>query len=761
MKKNLLTIAMVAAMLPSVASAQFKEKKDTTDNASTKEVKNRNVMLNASSADQPRQISVGLPSSLSASIFTDGLPESYNVWPDMPYFSWFGGTSMARVGVTSLSETALQFGAVNYMVNSFNKTSTPTFAGTVNYGLNNYGRQTLGATIGGPIAKGWGYTASTYQVWDPGTYHLRAANLQNRTQQYKLGIDKTFAQGKGHASLLYNYTRYTSTGSSYAPFIFVGDGSVKEYNGFKMGNDGYFPTQGNVFTYLDLEDGKVKTTSWKDAGTTTNHQLTFHLDYTFRNGMKLDVASKAKIGDVSMAMFAVSGIVKNSGGYFYQNGTPFTGDYLQNRWGMYVPGFERDWLTTAVLTGKSADKRHDWRIGLNAWYNRAGITQMNTVFAHEVKADPEMLYKRTADGTLTEAAAYNPGSGEWYNGHENKYALFLSDDWTLSSKLWMSAGARLEYLGYSGRAYLNPTAQDTYNNRTFNWSMVSPGVKRTRFTGDWLNPAFTYNVRYSVMKGAGLMGEYVYVRQRPNLQDYAGATMPTTAPVNINMARGGIYWNTPWMQLVSQVSFISQTNYKARSTFYHVMTKDAGGMKAGEEASVTQPITYNIQTLGWTTDVVLTPFKGFTFHGLLTLQNPVYKKFSVFATFPDGMKDGADVSNNTVTAMSKCQIELDPSYAWDKWRVFLSFRYFSKQYINKTNTLYFNGWWESFGGVNYNLNKHVNLGLNVVNIFNQRGATGSIGAADLVTDVSQYKNFLMSGSYIRPFEVSLSTTINF
>lgn len=43
----------------------------------TKEVKNRNVMLNASDDNQPRQISIGLPETLSATIYEDGLPVSY------------------------------------------------------------------------------------------------------------------------------------------------------------------------------------------------------------------------------------------------------------------------------------------------------------------------------------------------------------------------------------------------------------------------------------------------------------------------------------------------------------------------------------------------------------------------------------------------------------------------------------------------------------------------------------------------------------
>ena len=89
----------------------------------------------------------------------------------------------------------------------------------------------------------------------------------------------------------------------------------------------------------------------------------------------------------------------------------------------------------------------------------------------------------------------------------------------------------------------------------------------------------------------------------------------------------------------------------------------------------------------------------------------------------------------------------------------MNFRYFGKQYINKTNTLHFNGWWESFANVNYTLNKNVSFGLHITNLFNQRGAKGDIGAADLITDTSKYHNYIMSGSYIRPFEVSFSMSI--
>ena len=95
MKTNQLFL-LASSIMPTSALAQNVTKKDSVQN--TKEVKDRNVLLNASSADQARQINIGLPPSLSAPILEDGLPVSYNTWPDMPYFYWLPGNSYGRMG---------------------------------------------------------------------------------------------------------------------------------------------------------------------------------------------------------------------------------------------------------------------------------------------------------------------------------------------------------------------------------------------------------------------------------------------------------------------------------------------------------------------------------------------------------------------------------------------------------------------------------------------------------------------------------------
>ena len=80
-------------------------------------------------------------------------------------------------------------------------------------------------------------------------------------------------------------------------------------------------------------------------------------------------------------------------------------------------------------------------------------------------------------------------------------------------------------------------------------------------------------------------------------------------------------------------------------------------------------------------------------------------------------------------------VELDPSYNITKdLRLWLSFRYFGKTYANLQEALYFNGRWETFGGINWNVNKHLSLKFymlltivaTVINFLYQNGASGTI-----------------------------------
>ena len=82
---------------------------------------------------------------------------------------------------------------------------------------------------------------------------------------------------------------------------------------------------------------------------------------------------------------------------------------------------------------------------------------------------------------------------------------------------------------------------------------------------------------------------------------------------------------------------------------------------------------------------------------------------------------------------------------------------------NLQEALYFNGHWETFGGINWNVNKKLSLGVSVINIFNEKGAKGTISGSELITkqEAGKYEGKYMSGSYLRPFTVEFSAGIKF
>lgn len=758
MPRNHFIVASLALALsfPSVGHAQDKPRKDSIPNS--KEVENRNVMLNASSDNQPRQISIGLPSSLSAAIYEDGMPVSYSIWPCLPFMYWTGTTQHSDVGLMSLGESAITNGSVNYTVTSDTRTGGEVFEGRVNYTTNIYGKQTTDLSIAGRIRKGWSYSIGTYINLDPGSNPLKDVQYATDMKLIKASLSKTWGkEGQGRFDLFYRYAYNRNLTDAYGPFVYVGDGSVKEIDGFRLGHDGFLPGNGEI-TYTDVMTGETVTSTRKDGTHASNNALTAHLRYRFDNAMVLDAFSKANLSDSHYTTLILAGIgeAKASDGFTYaydhenhKAGDTYTGLY-NNRFMLRDFGFEKDWMTTIKLSGTTENRAHSWRLGSDLFLNHQGIKANTGLLSHTVEKNPVWLKHGGVQ-------LYVPNTGgEYYDSHETKVSLYASDDWQATERLWLSAGLRAEYYGIRGEnamAFLAANDKEpTYPENLRRVGYHVDAGKRTTYSYNWFNPAATASGRYTISRGFGLMGEYVYAMQHPRSEDFAGAYAPLLDPVNIHLGRAGLFYNNSWMKLVSQFSIISQSNYKSRTQFTN--PSDASDV-------VTIPISYDVQTMGWTTDVILTPLKGFTFHGLLTLQDPKYRNFDMTAVFADGSSKSYDFSDKTTTGVSKVIVELDPSYKLDKFRFWASFRYQSKQYINKTNTLYFNGRWESFGGIDYDLNKFAGVSLSFINLFNEKGSSGAIGSADLLEDVSAYQNYVMAGSYIRPFTVELSLKLKF
>ena len=746
--KNLRILAMITLCF---TTGSLWAQNNANDSIQENRRSNQNVMLNASSATQPRTISLGIPSSGSA-IFEDGLPVSFYLGFFPGHWSWHNGLNTQSMSLSTLDESALRVGIIGYFPSTTSKVTAEKLSGGINYSVNQYGQHQVDLNVGAPLGKGWGFNLNTYQNFDRGSNHLDMSYLQERIQFYKFALSKSFAGGKGRASLTYNYMSTMSLAENYGPFIFVGDGSVKEFDDFDLGHDQYLPNM-DYYTYIDPKDGLTKSRNFTDDGLTKSHMATFNLNYKFNNGNELDFRSRLKTihTDIANLMLGSISQVGEADGYTYQNGTPFAGN-VQSRFYNNYDTTDSDWMNTIELRGKSS--KHDWYVAADAWFDHTSQSTFTGNFAHEAKKDPKQLQFNGQDYWV-----FNTGTN-YFDGNETKIAIYGRDQWKPTNRLTLTGGVRLEYMHVGGDAANNVDGA-TNNSRTAGWSLMSPGVTKNKISENWLNAAATFTAYYRINPGFALQADALATFRRPEITEYGTAMSPVTDVKSNYMFRAGINYRNSWIDLQSMLTYLVQKNNFVNSLWTHTLTKAASGYPEGYQESVYIPSFYNIDAIGWTTDFVLTPFKGFTFHGLINLRAPRYRDYKFEPVFSDGYRETYDFSDKKVTGISSVEIELEPSYTIGKWRVWASARYYSRQYINITNTLYFNPRWETFGGIDYNLSPKVAFSVNVVNFLNQKGASAGIQAASLATDPTPFKNYLTSGTYIRPFTLEFATRISF
>ena len=742
-QKRTWNLVLSVVLATSFMTAQTQKTDSALVKKSSKEESNRNVMLNASDDTGPRQISIGLPvvNPSDVIILENDLPVVYHYWPHFPNTHWRADSSLGSMGLLKLSEVQTTTGRVGYATNSYSKLGTDNFEGRLNYRANHFGMQQVDLTVSGSLGKGWLYSGSVYQNFDPGTFKLKYTDFYDRTAIYKGALTKRFDNKKGEVSLLYKHaeSRSLMASSNTAPFIYNGDGSITQMPGFTLGTDCYSPIDGKM-KYMDIKTGQIKETSLQDAAQNVSNEVGLLGKYKFDDGTNLKVSAKYSYSDAAIVFQPGLSIKKVTAadGYTYSDTHEAYSGYIQNRMSMIDFGKIHDAMMMAELSKQV--KNHNVRLGINEWFNSIDYKGNSTRYQHELAANPRKL-----DYNGNTYSSFN-SSGEYYTGTENRTGLYLTDDWNISPKLNAYIGARLEYFSLNGENlpfkrysnfYLGSTNPTTGDVATL-----------TAIGHNWLLPALTANLTYKMTRQFGFLAEASYSEQGAKLSDYAGNAYPYTDAVTVPYGRTGVYYNNKMISLVSAVTYIKKTNFQSRFNLVDPANSSITNM---------YHLKYDVETVGWTTDAVIKPFKGADLHLLATIQSPQYKNYAFEAYGKE-----YNFNDKQVTGISKVLLEIDPSYRpVNSLRLWASFRYFSRQYASISNVLYFNPHWETFGGVDYTVNKNLTLSAQVVNFLNQTGASGSISGSELMTDGSIYNGAMMSGSYIRPLTFEMKAAIKF
>ena len=447
MKINLF-FHIVPMIIAFASSAMASNPAEVNDTISTKKSKGseRNVMLNASDANKPREIQIGLPSE-DVNVYENGLPAVYSSAVHKLATHWRSDASLGEVGLMNPSESAITTGNIAYSVNTFSKLGQKEFKGVLNYHTNHFGWQNVDMNVSGGIGDRWLYTASVYQNFDPGSFAPKFENFSDRTQLYHAGLTRLFNNNRGKFSVIYKFSKSNALGSmiNAAPFIYVGDGSVKEIPGFKLGTSSYAP-EGGRFQYMDVTDGKMKSGRFGDFTGNKAHEVAMLFDYTFRNNLNWTLNAKF--------MNAPEANYVDFGGSNISEATATDGLFLDDSKEAYTGLVEgrRTWLhfgkvKNALLTSELKKKvgNHDMRLGLNEWYYHLDYHSSSFQWIGTVTEYPQILNRREADGSTNKFRGFNELSPEYTKGYENKLAAYFTDNWQITPKINVYYGARLEY----------------------------------------------------------------------------------------------------------------------------------------------------------------------------------------------------------------------------------------------------------------------------------------------------------------------------
>lgn len=705
----------------------------------------RNVMLNAESASAPRVINIGLPdSSNGAVVFVDGLKHAMGL-PRSQYH-WAGGNAYEKVGTIDFMEAVVQYGEYSVPVNSTTRVGSDVLSGTFTAATSRNGLIRFDGSLRGPLYKGWQFALGAYVNYDPTSVNSPSRLFVDQKQIYQASVSRHWEDAV--LSMTYRLSFCNDRvdgGYSVAPFIYNGDGTISRYNGFRLGSDCYMPADETV-KWMDVQTGQWKEGDMSKMDRRRLHDL--HMTYRKKDLWGWDFLSAFHLCYMAPSNWMkvqLAGVDQASGekGYSLSGGSAYTG-MIQNRQALYYDTWTVD--PELRLEGRKTFGRHNLKIGTSLVYARQYEASSTFRFAHTVEANPQRVFK-DRQSTWN----FNRNS-TWFDSWKLHADLYAFHSWRITNSFLARTGIRVRGI-YNDVYSVARLDGETVNTRVEGFNLADPSMARKHhFQKPGLDYVVSESLSWRIYKGLSAVGEGFYSMTPKAATYYRNATLPSLKSIGNAMARGGLSVEGKWYDFTALVSYVTSWNNAAQVN----VTKQINGI------SETLPwvAQYGIGTLGFTVDGTLR-FNGFSLHSRATWQNPQYKNYRNEFVFSDGSVSVIDYTGKTVTGISKLMIELDPSFSWKFLRVWASARYYSRQYVSRTNLAYFKGHFETFAGAEAKLGKQHRINLNIVNVLLDQGAKGSIDIADTIEDASALQGLIMAGSYIRPFTVDLSYTFSF
>ena len=719
---------------------------EEADTLATVQKSERNMLLNAESASTPREINIGLPESGGgAKVYVDGM--AHGVSLPRSQYHWAGAHMFRSNGSIGLMEAVITAGDISVLLDSRTRIGGDRISGDFTIGSSTNGLIRFDGAVDGPVKNSDGlyFSIGAYINNDPTNVNAPNRRFVDQKQMFGFAMRKAWKHSTLDASYRFSVCNDNIDGGySFAPFVYNGDGTISALSGFRLGKDCYF-TADDAVSYMEVRNGRMIHSSLGNMDHRYLHDFSVLFNHKHYGGWDLGAKLHVLYMQPSQsAKIGLAGIDNVTTGFTSADGSPYTG-YIQNRL-VTVDNQEELDVDLRLTADRRFNQNHKLRLGAEILYSQQMHSASTFYYAHTVEANPSRIYK----GGLS-TWGFNM-SGLYYDSDRISVPLYTLYDYNPVDRLLLRTGVRLcpvfERMNHAPRFN-----DETVNRRVDGFNLADKTLAELRQTDiSSLDFAVSEHINLRLVDRLFFVAEGFCSMTSMSGAYYKSERIPTGKSMGNAFGRGGFMYDNKWMNLTALASYITSWNNARVMT----VTKQIGGV------SETIPWTaqYGIGTLGVTLDGNV-HFGGFNMHLLATWQDPRYKNYTNEFVFSDGTKEIIDYTGKHVTGISQLMLEIDPSYTWKKVKVWASARYYSRQYVSRTNLAYFAGHWETFAGVDWKIAEPLKLSVNFVNMLFQNGAKGSIDVADTITDASVLENYVMAGSYIRPFTVDFMLTYKF
>ncbi|MFL6603756.1 MAG: TonB-dependent receptor domain-containing protein [Steroidobacteraceae bacterium] len=684
---------------------------------------------------------------------------------------------VVRGGPSTVFYSNAPAGAVNYIPRRVSDHAE----GLLKYTVGDYGLNRIDAWYGAPVGD-WKLSMGGFYRYDDG---VRDPGFHgDNGGQFRVSLARDFEGGK----VSFDLKRLDDTVALDLgiPMRTYSDGKIRAVPGFD-GNYGMIA--GPETAYIRMKTGSGSDflfdntlgTQVKRTQATLNLEFEVAEHYTLSDRLRYDDTGTVRNGVFPNLLQSAAAFLKGSNGLLstypgatalqlrYTNSPGTVYDVLnQNGNGLVTVGGlrsvnapTRELMNDARLMHKFelGSQTHDATLGFYVAAVSMDFSRYSSTALLDTQDNARLLDLVAVDaagnvvGTATDHGIYHYGY-EWANdkGQSTTTALYLSDEWQVTERLRIDAGARWEQEHLTSNDEMRQTVASSVPVLS---QMLAGTGQFVHFDETFSKVGWTLGANYQFTDRSGMFARYTPAFRLPNLGTYTTATPSATTPTvnrpiiqTMDLGELGYKYANEWTNLYATAFWTKYDNVGYNNNVFNLNTSEP----PHQEQRYTSTRTYGLELEGG-----FYPLEWFDLTFNATLEQPKYSGLR-FTDNVGGKPIYRDYDGHQLIRVPKASVRVVPGVNLfdQRLRLQVAWEYEGARYVDMANSVVLPHYDVLNASARFSVTDHFDVYGYVDNVTNSLGLTeGNPRAGELQNLDAGANTFIARPILGRAFRLSL------